>query len=268
MDKDALRNDVARLLASAGPLEAFLEKLFDLLRSVGSEERAAGAARTIPGMGESYGVPLPDLRIIAGELAKWGKPHPEKAFEFIKRLWKSGIRDGRVIAAKILERLGKREAEKTLEIASALMAGIRNWEECDQLACFGLRHVVQRRPGLVFPWCARWVKSEEKWTRRFGIAVLTSLPKEKGYRPSDREFAVLDWVMADPAREVQDAASWALREIGKRHPEPVVGYLKRYAKSANRFTRRIVKQAMKVLPQADREALQALLSSSGSFKAA
>ena len=263
MDKDALRNDVVRLLAAAGPLDPFVGKLFDLLRSIGSVKQAVGAARTIPGMGESYGVSLPDLRVIAGELAKWGKPHPGKAFELVELLWASGIRDGRVIAAKLLERLGKREPEKTLEIASALIVEIRNWEECDQLACFGLRHVVQRYPELVLPWCERWVKVEEKWARRFGAAVLTSLPKEKDYRPSDRECKVLDWVMADPAREVQDAVAWALREIGKRHPEPVVDYLKRYAKSTNRFTRRIVKQALKVLPQAEREAVQALLSASG-----
>lgn len=263
MDKDALKCEVARLLAPGGPLESFVERLFGLLRSIGSAEQAAGAAHYIPGMGESYGVPLPDLRVVAGELAKWGKPRPERAFELAERLWASGIRDGRVIAAKLLERLGKREPERTLEIASTAMVGIRNWEECDQLACFGLRYVVQRSPELVLPRCERWVKSEAKWARRFGAAVLTSLPKEKGYCPSGREFEVLDWVMADPTREVQDAVAWALREIGKRHPKPVVDYLKRYAKSANRFTRRIVKGALKALPQADRGELETLLSSSG-----
>ena len=263
MGKDALRNDVARLLASANPPKTFLKKLFALLRSIGSEEQAIGAAKYIPGMGESYGVSLPDLRVISGELAKWGKGHSEEAFGVAEWLWRGGTRDGRVIAAKLLERMGKHAPQKTSAVVASFVGTVRNWEECDQLACFGLRFVVQRYPELILPRCERWVKSEEKWTRRFGVAVLTSLPKDKDYRPSDRELKVLDWVMADPAREVQDAVAWALREIGRRYPGPVVDYLKRYAKSANRFTRRIVKQALKVLPQADRDEIGTLLSSSG-----
>lgn len=258
MDKDVIRNEVTRLLVSADSLEAFGERLFGLLRSIGSEEQASGAAKYIPGVGESYGVPVPDLRVIASELAKWGKDHPERVFELAGWLWESGVRDGRVIGAKVFEHVGKREPKRTFEIVSTLVEGIRNWEECDQLACFGLRNVVKRCPELVFPRCETWVQSDAKWTRRFGVAVLTSLPKDKGYRPSGKEFALLDEVMADPAREVQDAVSWALREIGKHHPREVFDYLTRYAGSANRFTRRIVKQALKALPQAQQEMLNAL----------
>jgi 3-methyladenine DNA glycosylase AlkD len=168
-----------------------------------------------------------------------------------------------VLAAKILERLGKHDPQRTLSVVTSFVKTLRNWEECDQLACFGLRCVVKRYPDHVLPWCDRWVKSEEKWTRRFGVAVLTSLPRDKDYQPSKREFEILEQVMTDPVREVQDAVSWALREIGKRHPSPVFDYLRRYAKSANRFTRRIVKQALKALPPADRDELGIMLSSSG-----
>ena len=168
----------------------------------------------------------------------------------------------------MLERLGKRQWADTLKLAASFAGDIRNWEECDQLACFGLRYVVQRHPKAVLPRCGDWVQSEDKWTRRFGVALLTSLPKDKSYRPSSRgeapsspqgEFAILEAVMADEAREVQDAVAWALREIGKRHPAAITGYLRRHARGASRSTRRIVKQAMKVLPHEEQEALRALL---------
>jgi len=181
-------------------------------------------------------------------LAKWGQRNPPQAFALVKRLWHNSSRDERVIAAKVLERMGKRQWAETLELAASFGDDIRNWEECDQLACFGLRYVVQRHPEAVLPHCQIWVRSKNEWTRRFGVAVLTSLPKDKTYRPSEREFAVLDAVMADEAREVQDAVAWALREIGKRHPAPVADYLRRHGRSANRHTRRIVKQAIKMLP--------------------
>lgn len=259
VDKNLIRAQVGGLLEQAGQPQVFDAGLHGLLRSLGSEEQASGAARFIPGMGESYGVPLPALRIIAAELAKWGGRRLPQAFALIERLWHNGSRDERVIAAKMLERLGKREWAKTLELAASFVDDIRNWEECDQLACFGLRYVVQRHPDAVLPRCQAWVQDEDKWTRRFGVAVLTSLPKDKGYQPSEREFAVLDAVMADEAREVQDAVAWALREIGKRHRAAVAEYLRRHTQSADRHTRRIVKQAMKVLPDEEQEAIRALL---------
>ncbi|MCR4407127.1 MAG: DNA alkylation repair protein [Anaerolineae bacterium] len=259
VDRNQIRAGVAELLMHVDRPQVFDEELHGLLRSLGSEENVAGAARFIPGLGESYGVPVPALGLIAAELSKWGQHHVEEAFALVERLWHNGSRDERVIAAKMLERLGKREWEKTLEIATSFVGDIRNWEECDQLACFGLREVVQRHPEAVLPRCRDWVRSENKWARRFGVAVLTSLPKDKTYRPSGREFAILDVVMADEAQEVQDAVDWALREIGKRHPAPVADYLRRHAPHAERPTRRIIKRAMKVLPEEEQAALQALL---------
>jgi 3-methyladenine DNA glycosylase AlkD len=233
--------------------------LHALLGSYGKQSDSAGAARFIPGMGESYGVSIPVLRVIAAELVKWGTRRPDQVFALIERLWRNGSREERVIGAKMLERLGRHHWERTLEVASGFVGSIRNWEECDQLGCFGLRDVVQRHPEAVLPRCAAWVRDEDKWTRRFGVAVLTSLPKDKGYRPSEEEFAVLELVMADEAREVQDAVAWALREIGGRHPVAVADYLRRHAPGAGRVTRRIVKQALKALPAQDRKALRRLL---------
>jgi 3-methyladenine DNA glycosylase AlkD len=259
IDKDLIRAQMAGLLEQAGEPQVFDEGLHDLLRSLGSKEQVAGARRFIPGMGESYGVPVPALRIIAAELARWGQRSLSQALALLERLWRSGSRDERVIAAKVLERLGKRQWAETLELAASFVGDIGNWEECDQLACFGLRYVVQRHPEAVLPRCGAWVQSEDKWTRRFGVAVLTSLPKDKAYQPSEQEFALLDAVMADEAREVQDAVAWALREISKRDPAAVGSYLRRHAQSASRPTRRIVKQAMKKLPDEEQEALRALL---------
>lgn len=260
IDREKIQAWMNELLKQVDDPQAFDPGLHDLLRSMGSEEQVTGARRYIPGMGESYGVPIPALRVIAAELVKWGQRHVEEAFALVERLWHNGSRDERVIAAKVLERLGKREWAKTLDLAASFVCDIRNWEECDQLACFGLRYVVQRHPEAVLSHCRTWVRSEDKWTRRFGVAVLTSMPKDKAYCPSGEEFAILDAVIADEAPEVQDAVAWALREIGKRHPAAAANYLRRHARSANRHTRRIVKQAMKGLPDEEQAALQTLLA--------
>ena len=162
LDRDGIRAQVAALLDHAANVQAFDQGLHALLRSLGSEEQAAGALRFIPGMGESYGVPVPALRVIAAELAKWGQSYPDQVFAMIKRMWSNGSRDERVIAAKVLERLGKRRWGRTLEVAASFVSSIRNWEECDQLGCFGLRSVVQRHPEAVLPRCSAWVQAQDK----------------------------------------------------------------------------------------------------------
>lgn len=261
VDKSQIRAQVSELLEQATESQVFDEGLHHLLRALGSEEQAAGARRFIPGLAKSYGVPLPALRIIAAELVKWGLSRLPQAYALVERLWHNGSRDERIIAAKMLERIGKREWAKTLELTASLVKDIRNWEECDQLACFGLRYVVQRHPEAVLPRCEAWVRDGDKWVRRFGVAVLTSLPKDKAYQPGEWEFTILDAVMTDQVREVQDAVAWALREIGKRHPAVVVGYLSCHASRAGQPTRRIIRQAMKALPDEEQETVAASLAS-------
>ena len=128
IDKDLIRAQVAGLLGRVSEPLVFDAGLHDLLRSLGSEEQAAGARQFIPGMGESYGVPLPALRVIAAELVKWGQRRPAEAFALVERLWHNGSRDERVVAAKMLERLGKREPERTLELAASLPVGRYGWQ--------------------------------------------------------------------------------------------------------------------------------------------
>jgi len=254
VEKDRIRA-VVREAMESGRAETAYEEICGLLASLGSEENADGAKRFIPGLGESFGVPLPTLRIIASEIDKWLKHH-DHSLVLLRIMWGGGYRDARVITAKVLERLGKRRWQDTLDLAASFIPGIRNWEECDQIACFGLRYVVQRHPEAVFPLCRTWVSSREKWTRRFGVAVLTSLPKAKGYSAGAEEFAILTEVMDDPAREVQDAVAWALREMLERDQEPVFQFLITQASGAGKATRRIIKLAMKKLPVEKREVLR------------
>jgi len=85
----------------------------------------------------------------------------------------------------------------------------------------------------------------------------TEETREPGQEDS-AEYAILDAVMADEERTVQDAAAWLLREITRRDPAAVAAYLRRYAAGAHRATRCIVKDALKALPPAGQEAIRAL----------
>ncbi|MCK5585573.1 DNA alkylation repair protein [Candidatus Bipolaricaulota bacterium] len=248
MDNDILRNSLRQAITAAGSANGLANEIRSICRRLGTPENIKGAARFIPGIGESFGVQLPALRIMASELLKEFKQDDERLIALVECLWENASREERVIAAKMLERMGKRMPERVVELVRKFSPSLRNWEECDQLGAFGLRYVVQRRPELVFAQCEQWQLDPQLWIRRLAVVNLTSLPKAKDYEPSSRELALLDVAMQDNAREVQDGIIWALREMAKRHPAIVKRFLLRYVTTSHRGVKRVLRQASKSLP--------------------
>jgi 3-methyladenine DNA glycosylase AlkD len=231
-----------------------------MLASLGSPDDAEGARRFIPGMGSCFGVRMPILREIAAEVALWGARMPLDGTGMAELLWRNDSREERIIAAKTLERLGKRGWRPVLETAARLVPDIRTWEECDQLGCFGLRFVTQLHPEEVLPRCTAWVRDSRSWTRRFGIVVMTALPKVRGYHVGERETDVLDHGMNDDAREVRDAVGWVLREMAAVDSVSVTSFLTRHAARASPTTRRIILQTLRRLPESQRVAVRDALA--------
>lgn len=58
----------------------------------------------------------------------------------------------------------------------------------------------------------KWIKSNNKWVRRFGVVILRGYKKVK---ITDKVFKILAMVMEDGDRDIKKAASWILREITK-----------------------------------------------------
>jgi len=204
---------------------------------------------------------MPTLRIMTSELLRGLKSDDDILVELVRRLWSNASREERVIAARMLERMGKRMPERVMELVREFSTLLRNWEECDQLGAFGLRFVVQRRPELVFPQCEQWLLDSDLWIRRLAIVSLTSLHKAKDHRSSPEELALLDVAMQDEAREVQDGVIWALRELAKREPSIVEGFLLQHMGTCLRATKRVVRQALTLLPLETQRSLKDKLPS-------
>jgi len=248
VDNDALRACLQQVITAHESVSKLADVIRSLCRELGTAENIEGATRFIPGIGESFGVQMPELRVMASELLKGLKGDDEVLVALVRRLWENASREERVIASKMLEQMGKRIPERVVGLVREFSSSLRNWEECDQLGAFGLRYVVQRRPELVLPQCEQWLLDSDLWIRRLAIVTLTSLPKTKAYEPSPKELALLDAAMQDEAREVQDGVMWALRELAKRNPSVVEKLLLQYMGTSFRATRRIVRQAVKSLP--------------------
>ena len=152
-------------------------------------------------------------------------------------------------AGDILVRTGKyEEAAFAIEFAADLSdlhtadtfsrlagwfdGGIRNWAHTDVFCSLVLsRFLVE---GIVqLEALAPWVASQHKYQRRAAPVMLIPLLKQsKDHRPL---LSLIEPLMSDAAREVQQGAGWFLREAWKLEPKPTEEFLMRYKDSAPRL---------------------------------
>jgi len=122
---------------------------------------------------------------------------------------------------------------------------------------FGVEPIVYSNPELVLPLSERWMKSNNKWIRRFGVMTLRGYKRVKN---TDKVFKILDTVMEDNEEDIKKAVSWVLREITKKNPDKIAEFLIRWAKTnPNKDTRWIIKDGMKKLSNNEQEKILDLL---------
>ncbi|VUT27714.1 MAG: DNA alkylation repair enzyme [Candidatus Syntrophoarchaeum sp. GoM_oil] len=247
MDKPLIQEQTKKLLEKADKPEEFTEGLQELFKSLVDEDATKNYQRIIPDTGKFYGVPKPVLGAIASEIGKFLKKDPAKASAFLKIIWNEGSFEAKQIAGKSLEKFGPKNQEICLDFIASVLPDLDNWSVCDNLAMYGVRPIVYSDPEIVLPLSDGWIKSGDKWIRRFGVVTLLGYQRVK---TTDKVFEILDMVMEDREKDVKKAVSWILREITKKNPDEVAAFLMTWAKAdPNRDTRWIIKDGMKKLPE-------------------
>nr|MDO8097684.1 DNA alkylation repair protein [Candidatus Njordarchaeota archaeon] len=245
MDKSPIQERTKKLLEKAEKPKEFTRELQELLKSYVDREATKNYLRIIPDTGKFYGVPKPILGAMASEIGKFIQKAQDKAQGLLEVIWAEGSFEAKQIAGKSLEKFGPKNPKACLDFVSSVLADLDNWSVCDNLAMFGVEPIVYSNPELVLPLSERWVRSNNKWIRRFGVITL------RGYRrvkTTDNVFQVLDGVMGDNEKDIKKAVSWVLREIAKKNPDDVGEFLTKWAKAnPSKDTRWIIKDGIKKL---------------------
>ncbi len=179
-----------------------LEQALGALHARARPDQLEGMARFgITGAGR-LGVSMPDLRKLGRQAG-----HDQALAE---ALWTTTIPDARILATLVANpaRCGPRLLDRWA-------ADLESWDVCDQF-CLNL---VRFSPSA---WASatRWAGRRGEFVRRAGLASIAVLAV---HDPADdqRFIAVLPIIEAaadDERNLVRKAASWALRQIGKRNP--------------------------------------------------
>ena len=247
INKPVIKKRTNEVLETVGMPEDFIRNLQELLRSYADEEATKNYQRIIPETGKFHGVPKPILRIIAAEIGKFIQRKPTSAFALLQVIWGEGSFEAKQIAGMSLDKFGPKYTNICLDFVSSVLPDLDNWSVCDILAMSGVRPIVYSNPELILPLSERWIRSNDKWTRRFGVVSLLGYKRVKA---TARVFALLDLVMEDNEQDIKNAVSWVLRDITKKNPEEVAEFLIRWAKAKPSKTARwIIKNGLTKLPK-------------------
>ncbi len=179
-----------------------IEKILARLKSLKNPEAVKGMARFGINPKKCYGITIPVLRKLAREN---GKDHA-----LAGELWKSGIREARILAAMVDE-----PAKVTEKQVDSWVEDIDSWDVCDSL-CMNLLE----KTGFAYRKAAKWSCAEKEFVKRAGFALMARLAvsdKRAGDENFRKFFPLIKKEACDERNYVKKAVNWALRQIGKRN---------------------------------------------------
>ena len=149
----------------------------------------------------SIGVPTAAVRSLAKKM--------EKSNELALALWVTGYHEARLLAVLLMD-----PKEMTKDGVNQLMGDVISWDLCDHL-CKNLVVKMDCRNVLI----EEWIISPQTYRKRGAFTLIAASMVHDKKLTDDKLDGYLRLIFqhSDDDREhVRKAASWALREIGKR----------------------------------------------------
>lgn len=172
------------------------------LKSLANPEAVAGMARYGINPKKNYGISVTTLRKMAREI---GKDH-----RLAQRLWKTGIRDARILAASIDD--PQFVSEKQME---QWVTDINSWDLCDHYC----GHLFDKTP-YAYKKAVEWSARSETFVKRAGFSLIAWLSVHDK-KTNDKKFLaflpIISRESIDNRNYIKKAVNWALRQIGKRN---------------------------------------------------
>ena len=180
------------------------EEVMAQLKSMGDPKNVEGMRRFGIKSENNFGNSVTTLRNYAKKI---GKNHC-----LAVKLWESGIRDARMVAACI-------ENPETIseEQVDNWVHGLDSWDICDH--CCG--HFFDKTP-FAYKKVREWTKSNELFVKRAGFSLIAWLAVHDK-KKDDYEFVdflkIIERESTDERKYIRKSVNWALRQIGKRNTD-------------------------------------------------
>ena len=183
-----------------------LKTIQQQLRAQGDPANIQFFTTMVPGRQKIYGVKTPVLN----ELAKTYKEH---GFELAEALWKSGALEEKIIAVKILEKIGKKDPERLLKTVRQFAEGIDNWAVCDAIGMQGVRPLVKTHRDELFKLAKKYNTSPDPWKRRLSLVMVEWYTRHSADHADIKKL--VKPLENDEEYYVKKAVAWIKRNLDK-----------------------------------------------------
>jgi len=153
-------------------MSVLLKQIQKELKENSSLEARAAALKFVPNAEKVYGIRTPVLNIMA-------KKYKEGGFELVKELWRSGAFEEKLLAAKMLNVISKKDPLLSLKLVSGFSKDISDWAVCDALGMQSLKPIANKIQKEIFDLSAKMIKSKNFWERRLSLVIIEVYTKDR-----------------------------------------------------------------------------------------
>src|SRR6185369_10187267 len=91
---------------------------------------------------------------------------------------RSGAFEERLLAAKLLGSLARKDPSQTLALVEEFSEGIADWAVCDTLGMQSVKAIAVKQQACILEMSRRLIAAHAMWQRRLGVVLLTHYAKD------------------------------------------------------------------------------------------
>jgi 3-methyladenine DNA glycosylase AlkD len=224
MEKD-IKSAIPEILASYDPANPHI--IADQLRNfwLGFDPKSIGGIKAEErAKQETVGIPVPVLKAIGKEIAKFAKKDVAKFLPLAKLLWNDYGREGRVVAVIPLGEMELVEPGKLLPILYELCQTCHTWEDADQLSIAALEPIIKKDPETWLDRIVPWLSDDNKWVRRAAVTAVGRLTMKHAHY-TEQCLSLVEILLADQEEVVRKATSFSIRICSRGEVKKVVEFV-------------------------------------------
>jgi len=176
------------------------------------------------------GIANPTLRKIAGEDLGMEHLAEDEQWKQLEKVWfESGVFDVMSIVLYMTEkRFRKADKQQLLIRLVSFLDRVDNWAHSDFISGLFGKLAVHLEEDIMDQ-MRRWNNSKKPWERRQSVVIISYyLRINKQSYGFNELVALVTPLHADADYFVQKGVGWALRDLGKKHPEQQLAYLNEF----------------------------------------
>jgi 3-methyladenine DNA glycosylase AlkD len=187
-------------------MEITLHHIDSTLHAHKTEKAYNATLKFVPNAKMIIGVAMPVLNDLA-------KKYKNESIVLVELLWKTGIYEKRMLAAKLLGNIAKKNPEKSIQLVKQFSKEIDNWAICDTLGMQSLKQLVKTHTSEIFDLANTLVTSKNLWQRRLSLVLVEWFTRDKQLHPAIKK--IVNILKADQEYYVKKAIIWVEKNFIK-----------------------------------------------------